>query len=358
MAALLPAAPARAAGDAVDSSTVNLPKALDDSLTTLLAEAQATCLREGDPSAPQRDHPTAWAKEQVVLERLLTFASDSILKGFAAQNYFTDRGARLRYPYYAPHLYPRLVGFENTQRPEEAGSFLLEPVGGGWRFQRLAGEDTCCWHATKMRPWKEAGGEYLLVLFQRFSPQAVQFMVQRLARTPQGWQVLSSDGGNRFGPRYSLDMIASEGAAPWVEAMEMEKSDLFTHPPAETWIKWLRVYESHADSLHRVRELLGDSYFGPPTWVMEAMARQRPQLAAPYVTDEQVLEKFSRLPWGRARTGWKFESWSAHHDTLTCSHPAVGRLTIYCAADQGKLKVSDYRLEPAGAPPAKPEPTR
>jgi hypothetical protein len=141
--------------------------------------------------------------------------------------------------------------------------------------------------------------------------------------------------------------------------VQLEASKLFEAAPSAQTVQLRSDYELHADTLLLIKQGLDPSFFGPPVWVMESLARGHRDWALPYVSRPSMLDSLAALPWPQAKEGWKLESYSARFDTILVSHPAAGRLRLFGGKDGRRWMMTGYRVEPlADAKPARRAPRK
>lgn len=330
------------------STDIQLPKPLDDSLSTELSEIMASFVRTTEPGWPIVDHPLEYRRCVAVLARLFTVAGDTILDDVRAQNFFIDRSLpNLRYPTSPRGQFPRVVSFSNPRRGEEWVSFLvLRSRAGGILFQRLGEDGPCCSRATGVQVWEEAGADRLIATMVRQDSTGAREWIQFYTRDGDRYVVTRTVGPEAFGGRYTVTLLNKVAQTPRLNIIHLETSHLFANFPAEQIVKLRGFYGVRGDSIELIRDQFGDSYFGATTWIMECLARGRADWGKLWTENEGVLRRLGDLPWNRARSGWIMEKYSTLHDTLTCSHPAVGRITLYSVRANGMDRVNDFKLEP------------
>ena len=321
-----------------------IPRSLDDTLTARISDAKTLFIRETTPQSPPRDHPEAYALCIATLERLVEERGDSIFENPQAQNFFNDRGLpALRYVYGSK--LPRQIVFLSTQRLDESASYIaFKDAAGREKFQRVGDDAPCCWRSAGTQGWVEAGLERVVIAMVREDSVGRHDRIQFFHREGDHWNLARTVGSDAYGGRYVAQLLAPVEKAPLFNIIRLESSHLFENSPGEQTLKIRGFYRVQGDSIRLVRDLMGDSYFGLPTWVMECMSRGRLDWARLFVPDSALLRRLAGLPWDRARSGWRFESFSAFHDTLVASHPAIGRLTLYSARVGNMDHLADFKF--------------
>ncbi len=351
-----PAAPAPASAAAAKMpepapAVITLPKPLEDSLSTELSEILASFIRKSEPGWPLQDHPEEYARCVAVLARLFTVAGDTLLDDAGAQNYFIDRSlSNLRYPTSPRGQFPRTVSFSNPRRAEEWVTYLaIRKQSGGIGFQRLGEDAPCCWRASAIQTWEEDGRDRLIATLMRQDSTGAHQRIQFFTREGDRYNLTRTVGSEAYGGRYIPTLLNKVEKTPLLNIIYLQTSNLFANFPAEQIVKLRGFYRVRGDSIELIRDQFGDSYFGAPTWAMECMARGRTDWGKLWTENEDVLHRLAALPWDKARSGWIMEKFSTRHDTLTCSHPSIGRITLYSVRSNGLDRVKDFKLEPLEA---------
>ncbi|HVP38026.1 MAG TPA: hypothetical protein VMS93_02465 [Candidatus Saccharimonadales bacterium] len=327
-----------------------LSKVVEDSVMELLSQGQTLLIRETNPHAgPPRDHPQAWQLFLDALACMLRSVGDPALDDRRGPALLAEHGFRMNILRPRPGGYPCLVTLNNGIRADEAAAYLLDFRDWHYRTQRLPSPKGC-WIGQGVRCWSEGGRDYAAVCMLGLGEDIVPTWLQRLRLEGEAWAPYDTRELGTPGNRTAVSMSGPRGVFPRLEVVEAEPSRLFLSPPAQFVVLLRTEYEVHADSLMVASRSLNPSYFGPATWVMEALVRGHREWADPYVQRPATLDSLARLPWSQATTGWALERYSQHFDTVVTSHAAVGRLRLYSARDGNRRVLTGYEREPAKAP--------
>ncbi|MBI5836152.1 MAG: hypothetical protein HZB25_02795 [Candidatus Eisenbacteria bacterium] len=352
------AAPAGAATAAEENAPQEtgplvLPRAVEDSVLQLVSQGQTLLIRETDPkyTGPALDHPKAWQCFIEALHVLVVALGDRVLEDSRGPQYLTDHGLRANVQRSKQRGFPILVTFYNGMRPDETALYLMDRTPTGVGSVRLPSPDPCCFSGQAVRAWTEGGRDYAIMSLQGVGSAVSRYSLQVLRRDPEGWKPVATYDESRFGRNATVGLDSPTSEFPRLDVIQIQVSNLFSNPPTQTNVLLRSRYEVHADSLHTRSRGLDPSSFGPSSWVMEALARGHKEWALPYARSAAALDSIAALPWDKASSGWRLESFGARFDTMTVSHPAVGRLRVFGGQRDRRWAYFGYEVD-TSTPPA------